>query len=71
MTPIERLLQEEIPTRPASVTGGRSLWTEQEQDRHWGDLCRAVGAPNHRKASRPAPAREGDASEGDASEAAA
>ena len=63
MTPIERLLQEEIPTRPASTTGGHSLWTEQEQDRHWDDLCRAVGAPNHRKAGRPAPRREDVASE--------
>lgn len=45
----ERLLLEAIPVRPKPADGTHSLWTEQEQDRHWDDLCRAVGAPNHRK----------------------
>jgi len=48
-TPLERLLQEAIPVRPERADGTHSLWTEQEQDRHWDDLCRAIGAPNHRK----------------------
>lgn len=60
MTPIERLLQEEIPVRPASVTGGRGVWTKQEQDRHWEDLCSAVGFPG---AKRPVPVHEDDAVE--------
>ncbi|MFF1297963.1 MULTISPECIES: hypothetical protein [unclassified Streptomyces] len=49
MTPLERLLQEAVPVRPVRPDASHSLWTEQEQDRHWDDLCRAVGAPNHRK----------------------
>ena len=57
MTPYERLLQEAIPVkleRPdgKGLDGSRrshSLWTQEEQDRHWDDLCRAVGAPNRRK----------------------
>ncbi|MFR0351816.1 hypothetical protein [Streptomyces sediminimaris] len=48
-TPLERLLQEAIPVRLERTDGTHSLWTEQEQDRHWADLCDAVGAPNHRK----------------------
>lgn len=48
-TPLERLLQEAIPVRPERADGTHSLWTEQEQDRHWDDLCRAIGAPNNRK----------------------
>lgn len=52
MTPLERLLQEEVPVRPERPAGTHSLWTEQEQDRHWDDLCRAVGAPNDRKHPR-------------------
>jgi hypothetical protein len=63
MTPLERLLQEEVPVRPERADGTHSLWTEQEQDRHWDDLCRAVGAPNHRKHPRrkPRPASTGEA----------
>jgi hypothetical protein len=49
MTPYERLLLEEVPVRPERPDGTHSLWTEQEQNRHWDDLCHAVGAPNHRK----------------------
>lgn len=51
MTPLERLLQEAIPMRPAPAV--HSVWTEQEQDEHWDDLCRAVRAPNYRKHPRP------------------
>lgn len=52
MTPLERLLQEEIPTRPVSTTGVHSVWTQQEQDRHWEDLAASVDMPD---AKRPAP----------------
>lgn len=47
MTPMERLLQEAVPVRITRPDGTHSLWTEQEQDRHWEDLCRAVGTPGH------------------------
>jgi hypothetical protein len=63
VTPLERLLQEEIPIRPESSTGGRGLWTKQEQDRHWEDLCRTVGTPNAKRPEPAAAAREDDASE--------
>ena len=51
-TPLDRLLQEAIPVRPERSDGTHSLWTQQEQDRHWDDLCRAVGARNYRKHPR-------------------
>ncbi|MFE6482419.1 hypothetical protein ACFVGN_05690 [Streptomyces sp. NPDC057757] len=60
MTPIERLLQEEVPTRPAAASTVHSMWTEQERDRHWADLCAAVGMPNTK---RPAPVHTNDTSE--------
>lgn len=62
-TPFERLMQEAIPVRPETTAGAHSLWTEQEQDRHWDDLCRAVRAPNYRKRDRPAPASTDEGSE--------
>jgi hypothetical protein len=55
MTPLERLLQEAIPTRPASATGTHSLWTQQEQDRHWSDLADAIGVPVRERPTRPTP----------------
>lgn len=55
LTPMDRLLQEAIPVRPERADGTHSLWTEQEQDRHWDDLCRAIGAPNYRKHPRRKP----------------
>lgn len=58
MTPLERLLQEEVPVRPERPDGTHSLWTQQEQDRHWDDLCRAVGARNYRKHPRRKPPRD-------------
>lgn len=52
MTPLQRLLQEAIPTRPAPapntprpVEPGR-YWTPEEQDAHWADLAAALGIPN-------------------------
>ncbi|MFE9764644.1 hypothetical protein ACFYPC_08955 [Streptomyces sp. NPDC005808] len=55
MTPLERLLLEEIPVRPESASGGHGLWTKQEQDRHWDDLAAAIGAAGTK---RPAPPSE-------------
>lgn len=60
MTPLQRLLQEEIPVRPASAT--HSAWTQQEQDRHWEDLCHSVGRPGTKRPEHPAPHREDDVS---------
>lgn len=54
MTPIERLLQEAVPLRPEPAPGTHSLWTEQEQDRHWADLCETVGTPGAKRPERPA-----------------
>ncbi|MFE2546933.1 hypothetical protein [Actinacidiphila glaucinigra] len=55
MTPLERLLLEEVPVRPDRPGGAHSLWTKQEQDRHWADLANAVGRPGEK---RPEPAAE-------------
>lgn len=46
MNALERLLLEEVPVRPARPGGDHSLWTTQEQDRHWADLANAVGQPD-------------------------
>ncbi|WP_060887643.1 hypothetical protein [Streptomyces caniscabiei] len=50
MTPLERLMAEDIPTRPPPaaplprcVPAGYR-WTPAEQDAHWQALCEAVGA---------------------------
>lgn len=55
MTPLERLLAEDIPTRPPPAAplprrvppGYR--WTPAEQDAHWQQLCEAVGAPREQR----------------------
>lgn len=52
MTPLERLLLEAIPVRP-SPASPRGLWSQQEQDRHWNELCETVGTPG---TPRPRPA---------------
>lgn len=51
-TPLERLMAEQIPTRPAPaaprprrVPAGHQ-WTAEEQDAHWQALCESVGARN-------------------------
>lgn len=44
-TRLERLLEEAIPVRPDRPDDTHSLWTKQEQDRHWADLADAIGAP--------------------------
>ena len=58
MTPLEQLLAEQIPTRPApapsaprtsSTTRPR---TPAEQDAHWQALCQAVGAPAEQRPTR-------------------
>lgn len=56
MTPMERLMQEAVPVRVDSPGPVHSLWTQQEQDRHWADLCQAVGVPGTPRPSRPAAA---------------
>ncbi len=51
MTPLQRLLLEAIPTRPAPApTTPRQTeiahhWTPAEQDAHWQQLCEAVDTP--------------------------
>lgn len=44
MTPYERLLQEDIPTRPAPPPepSPPRPWTPEEQAQHWADLQGAV-----------------------------
>jgi hypothetical protein len=51
VTPLERLLAEAIPVRPAPPPDtprqteiGR-YWTPAEQDAHWNALCEAVDTP--------------------------
>ncbi|MEU3529381.1 hypothetical protein AB0E62_37010 [Streptomyces sp. NPDC038707] len=51
MSPLDRLLAETIPIRPAPPPGSPardqtpSHWTPQQQDAHWQALCAAVGTP--------------------------
>lgn len=51
-TAYERLMAEQIPTRPAPPPKpeppSRPLqpWTPAEQDAHWAELCEAVGTPD-------------------------
>lgn len=44
MTPLERLLAEDIPTRPAPAppSGPARRWTPEEQAQHLADLLEAV-----------------------------
>jgi hypothetical protein len=44
-TRLERLLEEAIPVRPTRPDGTHSLWTQQDQDRHWEELADAINAP--------------------------
>jgi len=52
VTPLEALLLETIPTRPAPAPGTTRqteiarYWTPAEQDAHWQALCEAVGTPD-------------------------
>lgn len=47
----ERLMAEQIPTRPAPPPEPEppprptEPWTADEQDAHWADLCNTVGTP--------------------------
>ena len=56
MNAFDRLMQEAIPVRLDPAV--HSVWTEAEQDEHWDDLCRAVGAPNYRKHPRRQPTHD-------------
>lgn len=58
MTPMDRLLQESVPVRPERPEGTHSLWTQQEQDRHWNDLCASVGVPGQERPAHPADATQ-------------
>jgi hypothetical protein len=53
MTPLERLLLEEVPVRPDRPVDAHSLWTQQEQDRHWDDLAASVGRPGEKRPEPP------------------
>lgn len=55
-TPLERLLLEAVPVRLDRPDNTHSLWTKQEQDRHWDELCHTVGTPGAPRPSHPAPA---------------
>jgi hypothetical protein len=57
-TPLERLLAESIPVRPAPAPNaprraepGRQ-WTREQQDAHWNALCAAVGATREQRPAR-------------------
>jgi hypothetical protein len=43
VSPLDRLLAEAIPIRPANPH--RQPWTQADRDAHWAALCRAVGTP--------------------------
>jgi hypothetical protein len=52
MSPLDRLLLELVPTRPApAVPGG--IWSEAQQDEHWALLCESVGTPGAPRPPRP------------------
>lgn len=38
-------MQEAIPVRPDHANSVHSPWTDADRDRHWADLCHAVGTP--------------------------
>jgi hypothetical protein len=48
---LERLLLEEIPTRPDAAV--HSQWTKQEQDRHWEDLADGLGITSRKRPEHP------------------
>lgn len=58
MNPYERLLAEQIPTRPTPApsvprpTSPGHQWTREEQDAHWNALCAAVGATREQRPTR-------------------
>ncbi|MCA1224120.1 hypothetical protein [Streptomyces sp. 8L] len=49
------LLREAVPDGTYGETD-HSPWTRAEQDKHYADLCEAIGAPNDR-ATKPNPRR--------------
>ncbi|WP_411078485.1 hypothetical protein [Streptomyces sp. cmx-10-25] len=49
MSPMERLMQEAVPVRPERADGTLGLWTQQDQDRHWNDLCEAMRVPGQQR----------------------
>jgi hypothetical protein len=58
VTPLERLLAEAIPVRPAPppnrprTAGSARCWTPAEQDAHWNALREAVGALHEQRPTR-------------------
>ena len=50
-TPLERLLAETIPVRPAPAPY-RSGWTREQQDMHWAELCEVAGTPGAKRPTR-------------------
>lgn len=59
LTPLERLLQEEVPVRPTAPTGGiHSVWTKADQDRHWADLAASVDMPGAKRPEPTAPVHD-------------
>jgi hypothetical protein len=56
MSPLDRLLAEAIPIRPANPH--RQPWTQQQQDAHWAALCHAVGTPDTPRPNETATARQ-------------
>ncbi|MFE2073681.1 hypothetical protein [Streptomyces misionensis] len=57
MSPLERLLAEEIPVRPEPAQPW-GHWTQQQQDDHWQALCSTVGTPGAQRPTRTVNARQ-------------
>lgn len=59
MTPLERLLLEAIPVRPAPALHSRrtpdthSQWTPEEQEWHWQELADGLGIPSEPRPHHP------------------
>ncbi|MFR9796169.1 hypothetical protein ACL02U_09735 [Streptomyces sp. MS06] len=51
MTPYERLLAEDAPSRPAPDRP--RPWTDEDRDAHWNALCDVVGTPGAQRPTRP------------------
>jgi hypothetical protein len=62
MTSMDRLLTEDVPTRPEPAPPQprpyQGMWTRTEQDAHWAALCAAVGTPDTPRPNETATARQ-------------